>query len=116
MTSTRFFISAPELLHRGADVVRIDPLADLGLARSLQEHEADAVGSALLVERRRRQNRPDVDRRIQAGGQAVPIQQVADLVAKLDRAREAKRGEQAKPHRLPMAIALVAARGLDRMT
>ena len=104
-----------ELVHGRSHTSRVDALTLPGLARPRQQDEAEALGRVLLVERERRED--VVGRRPRPGATGSPcaLERRADLVAKLRRIGEAQRREQPEAHRLAVAVAPVARRGLDRV-
>ena len=106
---------ASELLHGGADPIRIDQLPVAGLARLGEQDEADARGGPLLVALQGVEHRVDLDRRVEGDRQAVAAQDLLDLVAQLRRVGEPQRRQQAEADRLAVAVARVAARRLDRV-
>ena len=106
---------AKQLLHGGTHPIRVDQLADPGLAGLAQQDEADAGRGPLLVALQRVEDRLQ-QRRVAAldpGRQPVAGEDRLDLLAQRRRLGEPQRRQQAEPDRLAVAVALVRGRRLD---
>src|SRR5690348_1338004 len=104
-----------ELQHGCADLSGVDQLSRARLAWFGEQDEADALGGALLVALQRRERLVQVDRRIEVGGELVTTQDQFNFVAQLRRSGETQGRQETESDRLAVAVALVAARRLDRV-
>src|SRR5687768_16127886 len=90
-TSTRFRVgltgasslSSVQLLHSGADPIRIDPLPPAGLAGALDQDEAHPLGSRLLVALERRDHGLGLDGAVERGRKVARREQLGDPRAEL---------------------------------
>ena len=98
-----------------ADPSGVDQLPDPGLARLGEEDEADAGGGALLVALEGVEDGVDVDGGSRRTGRSWRRRIASTSLAQRRRVGEAQRRQQAEADRLAVAVALVAARRLDRV-
>ena len=104
-----------QLLHGCPDPIRVDHRARPRRSGLGQKDERDPVGGALLVAGERREHLVHVHVGRELGRQAVACEQRANLLAQVVGIGEPQGGQQTEADRLAVAVARVAAGGLDRV-
>src|SRR3954469_1162806 len=123
MTATRLWavlIAAPlrtvsmKILDDCTDPIRVEDLPFAWLARRREEDEADALGGALLVPLNGVHHGVGADGAVEGHRQLVSAEDPLHLAGQDRRVGQAQGGEQAQSDRLPVPVARVGARRLDR--